>query len=62
MSLLNLCHGEKTKDEIQRENKHITMQKQTKAIHLDYQRPDAYGALSMPVYHVPHLNSIMPLK
>ena len=27
------------------------MQKQTKAIHLDYQRPDAYGALSMPVYH-----------
>ena len=51
MSLLNLCHGEKTKDEIQRENKHITMQKQTKAIHLDYQRPDAYGALSMPVYH-----------
>ena len=51
MSLLNLCHGEKMKDEIQRENKHITMQKQTKAIHLDYQRPDAYGALSMPVYH-----------
>lgn len=27
------------------------MQKQTKAIHFDYQRPDAYGALSMPVYH-----------
>ena len=27
------------------------MQKQTTAIHLDYQRPDAYGALSMPVYH-----------
>ena len=27
------------------------MQKQTKAIHLDYQRTDAYGALSMPVYH-----------
>ena len=27
------------------------MQKQTTAIHARYQQPDAYGALSMPVYH-----------
>ena len=27
------------------------MQKQTAAIHARYQQPDAYGALSMPVYH-----------
>jgi O-acetylhomoserine (thiol)-lyase len=27
------------------------MKKQTKAIHTHFQRPDAYGAISMPVYH-----------
>lgn len=27
------------------------MQKQTEAIHTRYQQRDAYGALSMPVYH-----------
>lgn len=27
------------------------MKKNTKAIHIPYQSPDAYGALSMPVYH-----------
>ena len=27
------------------------MKKQTKAIHFDYQQPDPYGALSMPVYN-----------
>lgn len=27
------------------------MKQNTKAIHFDYQKPDAYGALSMPVYH-----------
>ena len=27
------------------------MKKQTEAIHTAYQLPDAYGALSMPVYH-----------
>jgi O-acetylhomoserine (thiol)-lyase len=27
------------------------MKKQTKAIHTQFQRPDAYGSISMPVYH-----------
>ena len=27
------------------------MKQSTKAIHTAYQAPDAYGALSMPVYH-----------
>ena len=27
------------------------MNKQTQAIHTAFQRPDSYGALSMPVYH-----------
>ena len=31
--------------------KQTTMKKQTLAIDTPYQQPDAYGALSMPVYH-----------
>ena len=27
------------------------MRKQTKAIHTDFQSPDAYNSISMPVYH-----------
>ena len=27
------------------------MKQNTKAIHFSYQKPDAYGALTMPVYH-----------
>ena len=27
------------------------MKTSTKAIHYSYQKPDAYGALSMPIYH-----------
>ena len=27
------------------------MKKQTQAIHTQFQRPDAYSSLSMPVYH-----------
>lgn len=27
------------------------MKKETRCIHVDYQKPDAYGALNMPVYH-----------
>ena len=30
---------------------HIVMKKQTLAIHTAFQSPDAYSALSMPVYH-----------